>query len=219
MVDAQADARTERCERMTRELAYQLLGLMDGLCETEQGRLAVAVLRYIATGEMKEPRGTERAFFRKACEMCDVQNKERDEREKESNEKESTKEKEIKERERVEREIPLTKPPVMSKILLPLFDVFWMEYPRKVDKKDAMKAWAKIKPSEFNDIMRGLYSWVRYWNSRGEDEFIPYPATWINKRRWESEPPKLKKNAALSYKQTPISETDFDSMTVDLTEV
>ena len=33
----------------------------------------------------------------------------------------------------------------------------------------------------------GLSKWMASWTDR---QFIPYPATWLNQRRWEDEPPK-----------------------------
>jgi hypothetical protein len=55
-----------------------------------------------------------------------------------------------------------------------------------------VKAWDKLKPTDdiYKAIMDGLEKWVEYWDERNEPDFIPHPATWINKRRWESEPPK-----------------------------
>ena len=95
------------------------------------------------------------------------------------------------------------------------FAEWWKEYPRKVDKQDALKAWKKIDLSEFKSIMDGLAKWNRYWKQRNEPDYIPHPATWLNKRRWESEPPKGK-NKALTYEQKEISKSDFDALVVDL---
>jgi hypothetical protein len=96
------------------------------------------------------------------------------------------------------------------------FESFYARYPRHVDKADARKAWAKLKDSEYDSVIAGLEKWIPYFNGE-EEQFIPHPATWLNKRRWESEPPKVKKqNAALKYEQTPISKTDFDALVVDL---
>lgn len=102
------------------------------------------------------------------------------------------------------------------------FAEWWDKYPRKVDKQDAVKAWDKLKLTDdlFTAIMDGLEKWSRYWNERNEPDFIPHPATWINKKRWESEPPKGKKqNAALKYEQKPIKKDDFDALVVDLGDV
>jgi len=71
-----------------------------------------------------------------------------------------------------------------------LFDEFYALYPKKVAKADAQKAWVKINPDEelFDTIMLKLRILVDTDGWKKEDgKFIPYPATWLNKRRWEDE--------------------------------
>lgn len=70
------------------------------------------------------------------------------------------------------------------------FSTFWKAYPRKAAKAAATKAWAKIKLDDalYNKIMNGLCAakqssgWLK-----DNGQFIPYPATWLNGRRWEDE--------------------------------
>lgn len=94
------------------------------------------------------------------------------------------------------------------------FDLFYSRYPRHVDKADAKKAWSKLKEADYDSVLAGLEKWIPYFDSE-EEQYIPHPATWLNKRRWESEPPKVKKqNAALKYQQTEISKQDWDAMVV-----
>ena len=70
------------------------------------------------------------------------------------------------------------------------FADFWQQYPKKAAKPDAMKAWRKLKPSGqlLVDLMAGLaiQKVSDQWRKNG-GEFIPHPATWLNKRRWEDE--------------------------------
>ena len=70
------------------------------------------------------------------------------------------------------------------------FPLFWERYPKKLAKRDAEKAFAKIKPDEklFNLILEKLelYKQSEAWLKDG-GQFIPYPATWLNGRRWEDE--------------------------------
>lgn len=70
------------------------------------------------------------------------------------------------------------------------FDDFWLLYPRRVAKKDAQRAWARIDPRKHAEILTSLASWRRVWLGRGEQQFVPYPATWLNGERWEDELPK-----------------------------
>ena len=71
------------------------------------------------------------------------------------------------------------------------FDEFWNIYPKKVSKQDAMKAWKALKPNADLQaaIMSSLQQWITsdQWQ-RENGQYIPYPATWLRKRRWEDEP-------------------------------
>lgn len=70
------------------------------------------------------------------------------------------------------------------------FAQFWSKYPKKVQRKDALKAWTKLKPSAdlFAQIMTALgnhmasHDWLKE-NGR----YIPNGATWINGERWLDE--------------------------------
>jgi hypothetical protein len=78
---------------------------------------------------------------------------------------------------------PLTESPQAD------FATFWLLYPRRVAKRDAEKAWSKMTAAERYDAIVALVDWSRIWRARGEIEFIPYPATWLNGARWEDELP------------------------------
>lgn len=67
------------------------------------------------------------------------------------------------------------------------FERFWARYPRHVAKKDAMKAWARLTDEQTVRAFEALPDHVAFWRSRGEVQYIPYPATWINGERWEDE--------------------------------
>lgn len=73
-----------------------------------------------------------------------------------------------------------------------LFAQFWAAYPRRVSKTDAEKAFKALKPTPaLLDII--LADIVDQKQSKGwqEDEgkYIPYPASYLRKRRWEREKP------------------------------
>ena len=71
-----------------------------------------------------------------------------------------------------------------------LFERFWRAYPYKKAKEKARRAWKRLKPdislcrvmSDALEIDKQSDAWQRE-NGR----FIPYPATWLNGRRWEDE--------------------------------
>lgn len=70
------------------------------------------------------------------------------------------------------------------------FDKFWSFYPRKRAKKDARKAFERIKwtPALWVRVMRALAAQRRSvsWVSDG-GEFIPHASTWLNGERWDDE--------------------------------
>jgi phage replication O-like protein O len=74
------------------------------------------------------------------------------------------------------------------------FDRFWKIWPKKVAKQAALKAWEKLKPDEdlFQTIATAIEGQIktRQWQT-GNGQFIPYPASWLNGRRWEDEAEKV----------------------------
>jgi hypothetical protein len=69
-----------------------------------------------------------------------------------------------------------------------MFESFWKEYPRRVARKDAEKAWAKIPIAKQIDVLNALKNHVTAWKQQGTEKgYIPYPASWLNGARWEDE--------------------------------
>lgn len=72
------------------------------------------------------------------------------------------------------------------------FALFWQEYPRKAAKAAALKAWQKLNPSP--ELVERILAHVRD-HKRSPDwikdggQFVPYPATFLNGRRWEDDIP------------------------------
>ena len=70
------------------------------------------------------------------------------------------------------------------------FSLFWTAYPKKKSKADAEKAFKKLNPDkQLLDTMLGALEEQKRsqdWN-RNNGQFIPYPATWLNGRRWEDD--------------------------------
>jgi len=74
---------------------------------------------------------------------------------------------------------------------LSLFDSFYQKYPVKKAKQEAIKAWNKLKPE--NGTVQLILSAIQKQKdanetSKKKGEFVPewpYPATWLNGRRWE----------------------------------
>jgi uncharacterized protein YdaU (DUF1376 family) len=70
------------------------------------------------------------------------------------------------------------------------FESFWSSYPRKTAKAEALKAFTKINPDE-QTLTKMVAAVERSklstdW-TKDNGQFIPFPSTWLNQRRWEDE--------------------------------
>jgi hypothetical protein len=67
----------------------------------------------------------------------------------------------------------------------------------------AMRAWEKLRPDAalFEAIVKAIEA-QRRWPQWAKDggQFIPHPASWLNARRWEDQPPA---EAAMPHDETP----------------
>ncbi len=84
------------------------------------------------------------------------------------------------------------------------FDRFWSEYPQKVGKREAEKAFAKArKRASFDAIMGGLARYV----AKTDDRPWCNPSTWLNQARWTDQPAILPHRTAdpprYGQRQTP----------------
>jgi hypothetical protein len=74
--------------------------------------------------------------------------------------------------------------------LTEFFDSFWREYPKKVGKGAARKAFERLKPPRalFEKMLLAIEQQKQseQWKVQG-GRFIPYPATWLNHERWSDE--------------------------------
>lgn len=70
------------------------------------------------------------------------------------------------------------------------FNIFWSKYPKRVGKEKAKKAFFKICLDDvvFSKILDALEKFKNTsdWK-KDKGQFIPYPASWINQKRWEDE--------------------------------
>lgn len=85
------------------------------------------------------------------------------------------------------------------------FDKFYKEYPKKVKKQNVKKWFQKNKPSGelFSSMLDSLeqFRGSKEWKENN-GQFIPYPSTWLNQRRWEDEDIMEKqKEAKVTYKE------------------
>jgi len=90
------------------------------------------------------------------------------------------------------------------------FATFWECYPKKVGKKDAMRAWTKAKDRPAIAQITAAIAIQRQsdqWKKEA-GQFIPNPATWINQGRWDDQPttPDRTTESAAAYKTRGLSE-------------
>ena len=97
-------------------------------------------------------------------------------------------------------------PPTPSKGAGDGFDEFWKAYPKKIAKAQAQKAWSKLKPDkalmtviiEALERQKQSAQWLR-----DNGQYIPYPATWLNGRRWEDMQEQVSRPAPKKYEYDP----------------
>lgn len=85
-----------------------------------------------------------------------------------------------------------------------LFDEFWKEYPKKQDKRAALRAFrSALNRTTFEEILAGVR---RYANDPNlpEMRYIKNPATWLNADAWE--------NMSLPERSKGKPKTDWDAL-------
>lgn len=68
------------------------------------------------------------------------------------------------------------------------FSEFWRIYPRRDARKKAESAWKAIKAGEVDLILKDVCNRAvsADWTKEG-GKYVPYPASYLNARRWEDE--------------------------------
>ena len=71
----------------------------------------------------------------------------------------------------------------------PAFLEFWKYYPKRVGKGAAFLCWKRSGCEEVSEVvLKAVREQTAYLEREG-GQFIPLPATWLNQRRWEDDPP------------------------------
>ena len=80
------------------------------------------------------------------------------------------------------------------------FEKFWSEYPKKVARKEAEKAFSRVKV-ELSVVLSGLDKWKKseQW-TKDDGQFVPHPTTWLNQERWNDEVEKTKESKIIVNK-------------------
>lgn len=86
-----------------------------------------------------------------------------------------------------------------------LFVEFYGAYPKKVQKQAALAAWAKLVNGDRELAVAGARVFGTIYRDAAPErkKFIPYPASWLNGRRWEDDPEALAESADVKKTSTP----------------
>ena len=69
-----------------------------------------------------------------------------------------------------------------------MFEDFYRVYPRKMGKQDAKKAFRKaLDIVDFDTLLAGALRYANDPNLPSDKQFLPYPATWLNRGSWDDE--------------------------------
>lgn len=94
------------------------------------------------------------------------------------------------------------------------FDLFYNNYPRKIEKQRAIKSFNKLNKSDTELIIKRTNDvWLPYWQSKYmrdgkwiSTEFIPHPATYINQRKYEGDPPIIHDQKSIEQQELRAKE-------------
>ena len=94
------------------------------------------------------------------------------------------------------------------------FGQFWAAYPRKVAKPNAFKAWKKLKPDD--EIVQKILSALEQQKKsvdwlKDNGQYVPFPATWLNGRRWEDEIQEVQNGKISGNCAMPTTEAKSES--------
>jgi hypothetical protein len=92
----------------------------------------------------------------------------------------------------------------------PAFDKFWTDYPKKVAKDDAWKAWGQKEcEADADAVITGLCK-QREYLLQGGLKYVPHPGTWLRAGRWKDEPPPPAATLTLVTPRTLASMPAFE---------
>ena len=68
------------------------------------------------------------------------------------------------------------------------FEEFYKLYPKKISRSNAEKSFNRLGKKEKQLAYDGIIKYNKFWiTNKTEPQYIPYPATWLNQKRWEDE--------------------------------
>lgn len=96
------------------------------------------------------------------------------------------------------------------------FKKFYKKYPKKVKKQTVEKWFEKNKPSNelFSSMLHSLEQFraSKDWQKDG-GQYIPYPSTWLNQKRWEDEgTEEIQENKLNNSNKREYKENDLNNL-------
>lgn len=80
--------------------------------------------------------------------------------------------------------IPDTLKPITDETYVS-FEDFWMNWPKKTDKKNAEKVWKKLKVTD--ELYQSIVNHCTRAYLKTDKQYIPNPSTYLNQERWNDE--------------------------------
>ena len=90
------------------------------------------------------------------------------------------------------------------------FNQWWSVYPKKVNKHQTFNKWKKIRP-DVDVVVADTLNRIKNDQSWQDRQYIPYPSTYLNGRRWEDDITPLTVKAAA----IPADNNDLEAWAVD----
>jgi hypothetical protein len=167
---------------------------LSNLSDQEVGRLVRALIKYHATGEMPDLKGRESAAFSFIKYDIDT-SKSNYGKKRDNGTPKNTQEHQGTPKNTTKITISSTSTSTSVTDTVTRFDTFWAAYPKKTGKGKARESFDKLKVTdELLQTMLKALAWQKdseQWHRDG-GQYIPYPATWLNQKRWEDEPTVVK---------------------------
>ena len=96
------------------------------------------------------------------------------------------------------------------------FEIFWKAYPKHANRKAAEKAFVKLRPDD--GLLETMLAAVNRQKQTAQwqeanGQFIPYPASWLNGRRWEDELPSGKGGVIRAVTAQDYEQREYDDET------
>jgi len=98
---------------------------------------------------------------------------------------------------------------ILKVIIWPSFENFWDAYDKKIDRKDTIKKWEKLRQAEKEKILDNL---PQYITATPDKQYRKNPETYLNDRAWENEIITTNGTTKINTARAGSSEANRDSI-------